>query len=135
MSPEPVRHRLGLGIGMGLMLALSGCDGGEPTTPVKQVKVENPYHDQLKGLSEPMQRLGLMRAIRDSGNRCKKVEAGAYQEDYEGMPMWVARCSDSGAWAVFIAPNADIQVRACEQTAQLDLPECRMPESGETTAG
>jgi hypothetical protein len=106
-------------------LVLAGCDGGEPSQDVRQIKVANPHHDQLQALSEPMRMLGLMRAIRDSGNRCKRVDAGAYQEDHRGLAMWVARCSDSGHWGVFIAPNADIQVRSCAHMAQLDLPRCR----------
>ena len=42
------------------------------------------------------------------------------------MAMWAARCSDSGAWAVFVAPNGDVQVRACADAGQLGLPECRI---------
>ncbi len=119
-----------------LLLAIPACDDGQAPAPVKQLKVQNPYHDQLNALSEPMKRLGLMRAIRDSGNRCKRVDAAAHQEDYEGMPMWVAQCSDSGGWAVFIAPNADIQVRDCDEMAQLQLPQCRLAEAaGPAPAG
>lgn len=107
---------------------LAGCDGGEESTPVREIRIENPHHEQLAALSEPMQRLGLMRAIRDSGKRCKRVEAAAYQEEYRGLAMWVALCSDDRAWAVFIAPTGDLQVRACEETEQLGLAQCRIPE-------
>ena len=106
-------------------LAASGCDDGAPAENVTRIKVANPHHDQLRALSEPMRRLALFRAVRDSGKRCKRVEAGRYQEDHRGLAMWVALCDDGRQWAVFIAPNADIQVRACTEAAALDLPQCR----------
>lgn len=106
-------------------LALAGCEDGRPVENRTQIKVENPHHDQLVGLSAPMQRLGIMRAIRDSGRRCTRVEATAHQETYRGMEMWVALCDDGRHWAVFIAPNGDIQTRNCAEQDQLGLPQCR----------
>lgn len=107
------------------MAALAGCEQGEPARNVQHIKVENPHSDQLKALSPSMQRLGLMRAIRDSGKRCTRVTATGYQQEYRGMEMWVALCDDGRHWSIFIAPNADIQVRNCEEHRQLDLPQCR----------
>ncbi len=106
-------------------LALAGCESGAPTPDRRPIKVENPHHDQLAALSAPMQRLGIMRAIRDSGRRCGRVEATAHQQDYRGMEMWVALCEDERSWAVFIAPNGDIQTRNCAEQAQLNLPPCQ----------
>ena len=69
--------------------------------------------DQLKALSEPTRNLGLYRALRDNGQRCKRVDRGAYQQQYKTMAMWTAHCTDSGDWAVYIAPNGDVQVSPC----------------------
>ena len=80
--------------------------------------------DQLKALSPPMQRLGLMRAIRDNGNRCHKVQAVAQQQDYGNLAMWVALCDDGRHWAIFIAPTGDTQVRNCSDAERLHLPVC-----------
>jgi hypothetical protein len=107
------------------VLTLAGCEDGRPAENRTRIKVENPHHDQLAALSEPMQRLGIMRAIRDSGRRCTRVEATAHQQEYRGMEMWVALCDDGRNWAVFIAPNGDVQTRNCGEHAQLDLPQCR----------
>jgi hypothetical protein len=85
----------------------------------------NPGSDRLKALSPLNQRIGLMRAIRDSGKRCHRVDALGYQEQFRDLAMWVALCDDGRHWAIFIAPNEDIQVRDCSQNAQLDLPQCR----------
>ena len=118
--------RLHLAFAALLALAASACDGGGAERQQRgPTKIINPYHDQLKALSPFMQRLTLMRAIRDNGNRCQRVEGGRYQEDYRNLAMWVALCNDARYWAVFIAPNGDTQVRQCTEARQLGLPQCR----------
>ena len=117
------------GTGLALMLMLGACDGGAEQGGGNRTKMvaANPFVDQLKALSKPNQGLALRRAIQDSRQRCKKVDHSGYQEDYKNMSMWVARCSDSGDWALFIAPNADVQVRSCADVKTLGLPQCRFP--------
>ena len=107
------------------LAALAGCEDGQPTETRQHCKIANPHSDQLKALSAPMQRLGLMRAIRDNGKRCGRVEAAAYQQEYQGLEMWVALCDDGRHWGIFIAPNGDTQIRDCTEHRQLDLPQCR----------
>src|SRR6187401_2778061 len=88
-----------------LMLAVAGCDQGPPGEEARApTKIINPPHNQLLALSGEMQRLGVMRAIRDNGRRCQRVEATRYQEDYRQMAMWVALCNDGRYWSLFIAP-------------------------------
>jgi hypothetical protein len=121
--------KLAAGTGLGLMLLLGACDGGsQGGGNTRKVVAASPYVAQLKGLSELNRGLALRRAIQDSRQRCKKVDYSGYQEDYKNMSMWVARCSDSGDWALFIAPNADVQVRSCKDLKTLKLAECRFPE-------
>ena len=104
---------------------LAACGEQAPREPQRQIKITNPFHDGLVALTPDMQRLGLMRAIRDNGRRCRRVEAGRYQEDYRQLAMWVALCEDNRHWAIFIAPNGDTQVRPCTDHEQLNLPICR----------
>ena len=110
-----------------LALALAGC--GDTSAPSNEaaaaIRIENPGSDRLKALTPLNQRIGLMRAIRASGKRCQGVERGAYQQEYQGMAMWVALCRDGRHWAVYIAPNEDVQVRDCSEAGQLGLPVCR----------
>ncbi len=116
-------------------LLVAGCDDGAPTTRnVTKVVVANPMSDQLKALSEPTRNLGLYRAIRDNGRRCKRVDQGEYQQQYKTMAMWTARCSDTGDYAVYIAPTGDVQVSACKDAKELGLPECR-PAAPSAQAG
>ena len=109
------------------LLALAACGDGpqDQREPRPQIKIANPYHDGLVALTPDLQRLGLMRAIRDNGRRCRRVEAGRYQQDYRQLAMWVALCDDGRHWAIFVAPNGDTQVRPCTDHAQLNLPICR----------
>lgn len=109
----------------GLLLALAGCEEAPPREQGRPTKITNRYHDQLLALPDQLQRIGLMRAIRDNGRRCQRVEAAAYQEDYRQMAMWVALCNDGRHWSIYIAPNGDTQVRDCAEARQLRLPQCR----------
>lgn len=107
-------------------LALAGCGETAPAAnEAGAVRMANPGSDRLKALSPLNQRIGLVRAIRDSGKRCRRVDALAYQQEYRQLAMWVALCNDGRHWAIFIAPNEDIQVRDCRENAQLGLPVCR----------
>ena len=108
-------------------LLVAGCDDGAPQRNVTKIVAANPMSDQLKALSEPSRNLGLYRAIRDNGRRCKRVDQGAYQQQYKTMAMWTARCSDAGDYSIYIAPNGDVQVSACRDARELGLPECRIP--------
>ncbi|HEX8623059.1 MAG TPA: hypothetical protein VF718_13915 [Allosphingosinicella sp.] len=107
-------------------LFLAGCEDGAPERNVTQVVAANTYSDQLKALSEPTRLLGLYRAVRDTGQRCKRVDRGAYQQQYKSMAMWTAHCTDSGDWALYIAPNGDVQASPCAHAKELGLPECRV---------
>ena len=107
------------------LLALAGCGDSTPRNE-SHVRVANPDSERLKALSSPMQRLTLLRAIRQTGQHCHRVVAGAYQQYYREMEMWVALCDDGKHWSIFIAGNSDVQVRDCSQHGQLGLPQCRL---------
>ena len=104
---------------------VAACEDGTPERNVTRVKIVVPASERLKGLSELYRFLGLRRAIVDSGQRCRKVDTGAFQQDWNNLAMWGAHCTDTGDWAIFIAPNGDVQVRACPDAATLKLPACR----------
>ena len=51
------------------------------------------------------------------------------------MAMWTAHCTDSGDWAVFIAPDSSVQAAKCADAEQLRLPACKpIPETPEAPA-
>ena len=108
-----------------LPLGLAACGDIAPKDMDNGIHVANPDSDRMKAASPLDQRLALMRAIRQTGNRCHRVVTGAYQRYYRGMEMWVALCDEGRHWAIFIAGNSDVQVRDCAQAEQLGLPLCR----------
>lgn len=114
-------------------LLLTACEDGAPERNVTQVVAANPHSDQLKALSEPTRHLGLYRALRDNGRRCKRVDRGEYQQQYKTMAMWTAHCTDTGDYALYIAPNGDVQVSPCKDARELGLPECKPADASAQT--
>lgn len=113
-------------IAAALSFALCACgDAGTDPKQAPRVTVANPVSDQLKRGNDLYRAIGLRRAIVDSGHRCKKVDAGGYQEQYKNYAMWSVHCSDSEGWAVFIAPTGDAEARRCADLAQLKMPACK----------
>lgn len=110
-----------------LLLAACG-DSAQPPAPKQQAaptRIRNQDNERLRALSDPLQKVALVRAIRDTGNRCpRSVESQREQGEYRGMAYWTARCDDNRQWAIFLAPNGDVQVRNCEHMQQLGLPAC-----------
>lgn len=116
------------GAAFALALALSAC--GDTSPPANgsgaQISIANEGSERMKALNPLNKRVGLLRAIQQSGFRCRGgVLTGAYQQQYQNLAMWVALCADGKNYAVFIAPTEDVQVRDCTEHAQLSLPACR----------
>ncbi|HZF43868.1 MAG TPA: hypothetical protein VEZ48_10715 [Sphingomonadaceae bacterium] len=114
-------------------LALIGCDGGvapakQSAPTIKAITVANPYHDGLVKLDTLRRDSALRSAIRQAKESCDRVETSAFQQDYDNLKMWVATCQRT-AYALFIAPTGDVQVRKCEDMATLKLPACSLPEA------
>lgn len=117
--------------GLALLASLAGCGGsGNQQAGVNaqepRIRIANPHHDDLLALRPGQQRLAMMRAIRDSGNRCQRVDNAGYQEEYRNMRLWVATCGEEDkSFAVYIAANGDVQVRDCADAGALSLPRCQ----------
>jgi uncharacterized membrane protein len=111
-----------------MALALAGCGGSEgEQAKTKTMKPANEYVERLKTLSDDNRGLALRRAVQDTGQNCKKVVTSGYQEEYKNLSVWNLKCTD-GEYALFIAPNADVQVRTCTDAKALGLPQCRIAE-------
>jgi hypothetical protein len=109
---------------------LGGC--GQSSDPAPQarttpIKVQGEAQKQLAAANEMDRSIGLKRAIYASGSRCSRVIRTGQMADYKNMSMWQAICEDGGNWAVYIAPNGAVQVRACADLKGLALPQCTLP--------
>ncbi|HEX8401508.1 MAG TPA: hypothetical protein VF628_07345 [Allosphingosinicella sp.] len=111
---------------------VTACDrpAATSTAQPKAITVANPYHERLMGLSELNRSLALRRAIQDSRQPCKRILGSAYQGQYKVQHMWTGRCSPSGDYLIFLAPNGDVQVRSCADAKTLKLPECKLEAIG-----
>lgn len=111
------------------LMALAGCGGDRTVESANgaepHIRIANPYHDDLMQLTPGRQRLAMMRAIRDSRYRCRRVDNAGYQEEYRNMKMWVAVCGEERkTFAVYLAPGGEVQVRDCADAGTLSLPRC-----------
>lgn len=129
------------GTALGAALALGACGGaGEAEEAAeerpRQIRVVSDEQRALMEADEVQRNLGLMRAVRYSGERCGKVNASAYQQMYEDLPMWVVSCDEDRQWAVFIGGDGSVQVRDCASAERLGLPRCTaLEQAGEAGRG
>jgi hypothetical protein len=107
-------------------LALTGCqDESAPAPETKTIRAANPTSDNLKTLDPIYQHLGLRRGITYNRGKCKRVDRGEYQQEYKTMAMWRAHCTDTGDWAVFIAPDSSVQAVQCSDAERARVPACK----------
>jgi hypothetical protein len=114
---------------IGCVLVLAACGDSTPdeqTAPQNKIVVQGPGQRQMHELGELNRAIALKRAISDSGFTCKRITRSGYSREYDNLSMWVAHCADERSWAVFIAPDDQVQVRNCADHAELKLPECRI---------
>ena len=143
------RTRL-LAFGPILLAALAGCEAPSPVddsaanTQARAISITNDFHNQLMRLQPMYQRLAMKRAITDSRYRCGRVDNAGFQQDYRperssaaSLKMWVGHCApENRNYAVFIAPNGDVQVRYCTDAGTLSLPPCNdLPPATDTGIG
>lgn len=117
------------GFSLGALAVLTACGSQPPaaTEPTAAATtIRNDFHERMVVLDELQRGAALRRAIRSSGESCDRVEAAAFQQDWKNLKMWTARCQ-SNAYAVYLAATGDVQVRPCEQAAELKLPACNVP--------
>jgi len=91
------------------------------------VTIANPASDQLARLSVIARKGAMRKALLDSGVRCEHIEKVAIQGPWANTIMWRAKCGGDARYdyAVFIGPDASVQVRYCAEMQQLHLPRCR----------
>ncbi|HMI20268.1 MAG TPA: hypothetical protein VK533_12050 [Sphingomonas sp.] len=91
------------------------------------VTIANPASDQMARLSVIQRKGALRAALLDSGVPCERVEKTNIQGPWANTILWRAKCSGDprNDYAVFVGPDASVQVRYCAEMAELKLPKCR----------
>jgi hypothetical protein len=109
------------------MLAALAAAAPAPASPPP-----NPFSERLQRLDELRRYTILRRAVLDSGEPCKRVDRAGISGRYKNLVMWTAHCVPGGNYALFIGPDASVQVRDCAELAKLGLPACRLPPAHRT---
>ena len=102
---------------------ISACNQPDASNTAAEA---NTYDQQLKALSVPARNLGLRNAILDSGLKCARVYRSQYQQQYKNTAMWVARCADTGDFAIFVGTKGYGEVLRCADLPA-SVPTCRLP--------
>ncbi|MEO6359138.1 MAG: hypothetical protein ABIO43_01015 [Sphingomicrobium sp.] len=118
-----------------LIMLLGACGQSAPDKPVRQIRVRSPEQDQLHKLDEMNRAIALKRAIHASGLKCVRIDKSGYVGEYRNLSMWTASCSDKRDWALFVGPDASVQVRLCKDLARHGLPACVIKTQGKSPAG
>ena len=117
-----MRHQMITALAVGTMLA--ACDNSQPAKPTQSISVRSAEQNALHKLSSMNLKIGLRRAIYDSGNACATVTDAGYVQEYGNLSMWTASCKSGRQFAVFVGPDGTAQVRDCKTMADLKLPAC-----------
>jgi hypothetical protein len=110
-----------------MRLALPIIAAALVAVPIQAITIANPASDQLARLSVIARKGAMRKALLDSGVRCGHIEKVAIQGPWANTIMWRAKCGGDPRYdyAVFIGPDASVQVRYCAEMEQLHLPRCR----------
>ena len=105
------------------VLALVALAGGAAA----QRPQRNTFAEQLTRLPDLQRRAAMRRAVLDSNQYCRKVDAVARRGAWRNLDMWTVRCDRGADYGAFLGLDGSVQVRPCRDLAQLKLPPCNLP--------
>ena len=127
--------RLAVFASLGLALLISACgDAGDTQPKTKSIQVRSAEQNALHKLSPDMLKIGLRRAIYDSGKSCQTVTEAGYVQEYGNLSMWTASCKSGRSYAIFVGPDGSAQVRDCLEMDSLRLPACKIAKPAKPAA-
>jgi hypothetical protein len=127
--------RLATCTALSLALLVSGCgDAADTQQNTRSISVRSPEQDALHKLSPDMLKIGLRRALYDSGRPCQTVTEAGYVQEYGNLSMWTASCKSGRSYAIFVGPDGSAQVRDCREMERLRLPACKISEARKPAA-
>src|SRR4029453_3817064 len=113
-----------------LALLVSGCgESGEPQQKARSIAVRSAEQNALHKLSPDMLKIGLRRALYDSGRTCQTVTEAGYVQEYGNLSMWTPSCKSGRSYAIFVGPDGSAQTRDCREMETLRLPACKISKA------
>lgn len=96
-----------------LVLALAGCGGGDADAPREAANTivneagTSPEEtgNAIESLTEGQRNAVFIRAIQDAGQQCQHVESSRREGEYQGNPVWKARCLGGVEWTIVIGSD------------------------------
>ena len=93
------------------LAALSGCgQGDDAPAPVAANGTGPAPAERLAGMAEEQRNAVFIRAIRDAGLECQHVESSEAAGEYQGRPVWNARCTGGGNWTIVLGDGDVAQI-------------------------
>lgn len=111
-----------------MFVGLAACGDEPPTDQAEKagsaVTETIAYQERLRTMDEGRRNATFIRAIRDAEKRCSHVQRSAYQQEFNGMSMWTAHCTETGDWVLLVSANGSTQVLHCSMAQRAGLPAC-----------
>jgi hypothetical protein len=117
-----------------IAMLLAACGESAPDHKQEPAPRQSAEQQEMHKLNEMDRAITLKRAIYASGYSCKRIDRSGYVTEYRNLSMWMASCSDKKDWAVFIGPDASVQVRLCKDLPRFGLPPCVIHEENKAPA-
>lgn len=93
-----------------LAAALAACQANAPEPGNETVSDVRSVQNELAGLPEGQRNAVFIRAIRDANQDCQYVESSTLTGEYQGLPLWSARCEGGRTFTIAIGNAGDAQV-------------------------
>lgn len=93
-----------------LVLALAACNGRDGEATANATNAAEPAGNRVAALSGGQRDAVFIRAIRDAGLECQRVQGSVRAGEYRGMPVWRARCQGGAEWIIVIANDGTAQI-------------------------
>lgn len=90
--------------------AACGPNAGNAPQQVDQQAATADYSSQLAAMPDGERNAVFIRALRDARLDCQHVDSSERADDYQGMPVWTARCTGGGNWTIVIGANGVAQI-------------------------
>jgi hypothetical protein len=113
--------------GAAAALLLAACGDDAPEADDRMIEVtKGAYQAKLEAMPAATRDATLLRAIRDAGRDCQRVEGSRASGKVNDAPTWTATCENGVQWTVVIGRDGIAQVVS---TADLLAATARKPRT------
>ena len=104
------------------ILSLAACGRGGQTSNATAANTAEPVGNQVAALSQGQRDAVFIRAIRDAGLDCQRVQGSIRVGNYRGLPVWQARCQGGGQWTIVVDNDGTAQILNASEASAVTPP-------------